>query len=85
MPDGAGRAETMDSSNIDSLNQIGTVLVADPVELARAFANTVTIPSDSPNDFVARNGDQSIFSVLWSILPEVTWIRSFYLFKRLLD
>jgi hypothetical protein len=43
-----------------------------PAELAAAFAKVVTAPSDSPDDWVARNGDKSIFSALRTVLPEVT-------------
>ena len=42
-----------------------------PMELAVAFANVVTVTSDNTNDWVARNGDESIFSVLQRLLPEV--------------
>ena len=41
------------------------------MELAVAFANVVTVTSDNTNDWVARNGDESIFSVLQRLLPEV--------------
>ena len=41
------------------------------MEFATAFANLVTVPSDKPEEWVARRGDESIFSVLSKIIPEV--------------
>ena len=49
-----------------------------PVELATAFAKIVTVASENSSDFVARNGSQSIFAVLESILPQVTSIESIH-------
>jgi hypothetical protein len=40
-----------------------------PAEIAVFFANVVTTPS--ADDWVARNGEQSIFSAFRSVLPEV--------------
>jgi hypothetical protein len=45
-------------------------LIDEPAELAIAFANVVTIQS-GPDDWVARNGNKSIFAVLYMLLPEV--------------
>ncbi len=45
--------------------------IDDPEQIAVFFANVVTTPSDMPKDFVARNGDNSIFSAFRSVLPEV--------------
>jgi hypothetical protein len=47
--------------------------IDDPEQIAVFFANVVTTPSDTPNDSVARNGDNSIrvFSAFRSVLPEV--------------
>ncbi len=42
-----------------------------PMDLAIAFANLVTVPSDKPWDWVARKGNESIFCVLSKIFPEV--------------
>ena len=47
------------------------VLIDNPVEIAVSFANVATTPSDMPNDWVARNGDKSIFSAFRNVLPEV--------------
>ncbi len=47
------------------------VLLENPVELAIAFAKVVTQESDNTEDWVARNGDRSIFSALRLVLPEV--------------
>ncbi len=46
--------------------------IENPAELAVAFAKVVTVPSDVQDDWVARNGDKSIFSALRNILPELT-------------
>ncbi len=43
-----------------------------PAEIAVAFAKVVTVPSDLQDDWVARNGDKSIFSALRDVLPELT-------------
>jgi hypothetical protein len=44
-----------------------------PAEIAVFFANVVTTPS--ADDWVARNGEQSIFSAFRSVLPEVITYR----------
>jgi hypothetical protein len=46
----------------------------DPSELAISFANVVTQVSDYTDNWVARNGDKSIFSVLRLVLPEVSQV-----------
>lgn len=57
-------------------------------DLAAVFAQTVTALSGSPHDWVARNGDNSLFSVLNRMLPEVftskhhEYKRSSYLFSK---
>ena len=43
------------------------------MDLAVAFANLVTVRSDKTSVWVARNGDESIFSVFWKTVPEVIW------------
>ncbi len=48
-----------------------TLIIDNPAEIAVLFANVVTTPSDMPDDWVARNGDKSIFSAFRSVLPEV--------------
>jgi hypothetical protein len=48
-----------------------TVLIENPAEIAASFANVVTAPSAMPDDWVARNGDNSIFSAFRNVLPEV--------------
>ena len=39
--------------------------------VASLFANVVTVPSNIPNDWVARTGDHSIFNVLSHLIPKV--------------
>ncbi len=39
--------------------------------VASLFANIVTVPSNIPNDWVARTGDHSIFNVLSHLIPKV--------------
>ena len=39
--------------------------------VASLFANVVTVPSNVPNDWVARTGDHSIFNVLSHLIPKV--------------
>jgi hypothetical protein len=52
------------------------LFIHNPAEIAVFFADVVTTPSDLPNDWVARNGDISIFSAFQSVLPEViTYLR----------
>ena len=46
-------------------------LVENPKQLAAQFACAVTEPSPSPTDWVARNGEQTIFRTLQKMLPEV--------------
>jgi hypothetical protein len=46
-------------------------LIDNPADLAIAFANVVTYESANADDWVARNGDRSIFSALRLVLPEV--------------
>ena len=53
-------------------------LVDDPKQtkqLAAMFATMVTVPA-SENDWIARNGDESLFKVLEKMLPEVRSIQS---------
>ena len=45
-------------------------LVDNPKQLAAMFASMVTVPG-SENDWIARNGDESLFKVLERMLPEV--------------
>ncbi len=47
------------------------VFIDNPAELAALFAKVVTTSSDKQDDWVARNGEKSIFSALNNILPEV--------------
>jgi hypothetical protein len=46
-------------------------VIENPKELAADFACTVTEYSSNNTDWVARNGDESLFSTLKIILPEV--------------
>ncbi len=39
--------------------------------VASLFASIVTVPSNIPNDWVARTGDHSIFNVLSHLIPKV--------------
>ena len=48
-----------------------TVVIENLAEFVVAFANVATAVSEKTDDWVARNGDKSIFSVLRTILPEV--------------
>ena len=50
----------------------GANLIDNPAELAAAFANVVTTPSEMAHDWVARNGDKSIFTAFRIVLPEVS-------------
>ena len=53
-----------------------TRFIHNPAEIAVFFADVVTTPSDLPDDWVARNGDLSIFSAFRSVLPQVmTYLR----------
>ncbi len=49
-----------------------SVFIENPLEIAVLFANVVTTPSRMPHDWVARNGDKSIFAAFYNVLPEVT-------------
>ena len=42
-----------------------------PVHLAAAFACAVTVPTSNHMDWVARNGDESLFHAFNLVLPEV--------------
>jgi hypothetical protein len=44
--------------------------VDNSIQLAARFASMVTVPA-SENEWVARNGDESLFKVLRQLLPEV--------------
>ena len=46
-------------------------MIENPEELAALFATAVTCASDNRRDFVARNGEYSIFALLSTTLPEV--------------
>ena len=47
-------------------------IILNPAELAASFAKVVTTPSEMADDWVARNGDKSIFSAFRNVLPEVS-------------
>lgn len=47
------------------------IRVEDPKKLAVDFATSVTVESSRGGDWVARNGDESLFSTLRRILPQV--------------
>jgi hypothetical protein len=51
---------------------LSSVLIDNPMKIAVLFANVVTTPSRMPHDWVARNGDKSIFAAFRNVLPEVT-------------
>ena len=55
------------------------VRFCEPKHLIIAFANAVTLPS-STDDWVARNGEESIFALLKVLLPEVgtLWNENIY-------
>ncbi len=48
------------------------VVIDNPTDFVIAFANVTTTVSENTDDWVARNGDKSVFSVLRLILPEVS-------------
>ena len=48
-------------------------VIENPKELAADFACTVTECSSNSMDWVARNGDESLFQTLKMILPEVSY------------
>ncbi len=47
------------------------IIEENPKQLALAFAAAVTVHSPSYRDWVARNGEESLFRTLHRILPEV--------------
>ncbi len=53
-------------------SHLKSVFIDNPLEIAVLFANVVTTPSRMPHDWVARNGDKSIFAAFRNVLPEVT-------------
>ena len=44
-----------------------------PIHLAAAFACAVTVPSSNHVDWVARNGEESLFHAINRVLPEVSF------------
>ncbi len=46
-------------------------IIENPKDLAAEFACAVTVYSANQSDWVARNGDESIYQTLRRILPEV--------------
>ena len=50
-------------------------VIDDPKQLAAMFASMVTVPA-SENEWIARNGDESLFKVLQQMMPEVRYISS---------
>ena len=46
--------------------------IADAKEYAIAFTIAVTETSDSPREFIAKNGKDSIFATLQEIYPEAS-------------
>ena len=55
-------------------------IIENPKELAAEFSNAVTEHSSNPMDWVARNGDESLFQTLKKIVPEVSLV--FKIFQR---
>lgn len=47
------------------------VLIENPRQLAAFFARCVTAEATSSSDWVAKNGDSSLFKILQRMLPEV--------------
>ncbi len=45
----------------------------DPIEFGLTFAKAVTAES-GPSDWIARNGEKSLFQVLKDIMPEVALV-----------
>ena len=50
------------------------IAIQNPRDFSVAFANLATTVSEKADDWVARNGNQSIFSVLLIIMPEVSHV-----------
>jgi hypothetical protein len=48
-----------------------------PKEFAAEFAHAVTVPSTNESDWVARNGNESLFRTLQHIIPEVGYFIPF--------
>ncbi len=59
------KAITRDSRSKDKLEN--------PIHLAAAFACAVTAPSSNHVDWVARNGEESLFQAINRVLPEVSF------------
>ncbi len=54
-----------------------TPIIENPKDLAAQFACAVTIYSANQSDWVARNGNESIYRTLRRILPEVRSVSAF--------
>ena len=61
---------TEDSAAACKRSRRQNAIVDDPKQLAAMFASMVTVPA-SENEWIARNGDESLFKVLQQIVPEV--------------
>ena len=48
-----------------------TSIFENPKEVAAEFACAVTVPSSNQSDWVARNGNESLFRTLRRMIPEV--------------
>jgi hypothetical protein len=59
-------------------------IIENPKDLAAEFACAVTVYSENQSDWVARNGNESIYRTLRRILPEVRFI-SISLFPKSLQ
>ena len=54
-------------------NRKGKEIIENPKEFAATFAHSVTAPSDNNVDWVARNGEESLFRTLQRVIPEVSY------------
>jgi hypothetical protein len=63
-------ADSEASRRVTKRTRGGHVVVDNPKQLAAMFASMVTVPA-SENEWIARNGDESLFKVLQQMMPEV--------------
>ena len=60
------------NSVLNSVVQQKPKRAPNPKEVAVAFAIAVTAKNETPGNWVARNGEESIFKTLQRILPQVS-------------
>ncbi len=59
-----------------------TSIFENPKEVAAEFACAITVPSSNQSDWVARNGNESLFRTLRRIIPEVRNLCTFLKFEQ---